>query len=283
MSQERYDRQVRFFRKEGQDKLSSTKVAIVGVGGLGSHVVQQLAFLGVRDITIIDEDVSDITNLNRLIGSHHNDHLSNLAKVAVTERMVREIDPTIKITKIEKNLISKESFNAVKNANYVFGCVDNDGPRLVLTELCSAYKLPYFDLASEIIPDSKLSYGGRVCFSNEGQGCLACLDQISSEEVGEYFMSKESKDDRRKIYGLPVDEQQGSGPSVVTLNGIVASLATMEFMVHVTGIRNAQRLVIYHGNYSKVTVSIDKPKADCHYCKCVYGMEQKARVERYLS
>ena len=268
--------------KEGQNRLSSTKVIVVGVGGLGSHVVQQLAFLGVKDITIIDQDVSDVTNLNRLIGAHHNDHLSNLAKVAIMERMIREIDPTIKITKIEKNLISKESFDAVKNTNYVFGCVDNDGPRLVLTELCSAYKQPYFDLASEIILDSKLDYGGRVCFSNAGQGCLVCLDEISSNEVGEYFMSKESKGDRRKIYGLAVEAQQDSGPSVVTLNGVVASLAIMEFMVHVTGIRQARRFVKYRGHYSKVTVVIDEPKADCYYCKCVYGMGQKANVERYL-
>ena len=283
MSKERHDRQVRFFMKEGQDRLSATRVAIVGVGGLGSHVVQQLAFLGVGDMTVIDQDVTDITNLNRLIGAHHNDHLSNLPKVAVMERMVREIDPAIKITGIEKSLISKEGFDAVKNADYVFGCVDNDGPRIVLTELCSAYERPYFDLASEIILDSKLYYGGRVCFSNAGQGCLACLDEISSDEVGEYFMSKESRDDRRKLYGLPVEEQQDSGPSVVTLNGVVASLATTEFMVQVTGIRQARRFVKYHGHNSKVTVATDEPKADCYYCKCVYGMGQKAIVERYLS
>lgn len=283
MNQERYNRQVRFFKKEGQDRIHATRVAIVGVGGLGSHVVQQLAFLGVGEMTVIDEDVSDITNFNRLIGAHYNDHLSKLAKVAIMERMVHEIDPSIKITGIEKNLISKEGFDAVKNADFVFGCVDNDGPRLVLTELCSAYKRPYFDLASEIIPDSQLYYGGRVCFSNGGQGCLACLDEISSNEVMEYFMSKEARDDRRKIYGLPVEGQQDSGPSVVTLNGVVASLATTEFMVQVTGIRQARRLVNYHGDSSKVTVATDEPIADCYYCKYVYGMGQKANVERYLS
>ncbi|CAE6485836.1 HesA/MoeB/ThiF family protein [Candidatus Nitrosotenuis uzonensis] len=283
MNQDRHDRQIRFFTKEGHARLNSVGVAIVGAGGLGSHVVQQLAFLGVGDITIIDEDVPDITNLNRLIGAHHNDHASKLTKVAIMERLVREINPTIKVTGIEKNLISKESFDAVKNADFVFGCVDNDGPRLVLTELCSAYERPYFDLASEIISGSKLYYGGRICFSYAGQGCLSCLDQISTDEVAEYFMSKESRADRRKLYGLPIEEMQDSGPSVVALNGVVASLAITEFMVQVTGIRHARRLVNYHGSNSKVTVTTDEPMADCYYCKSMYGTRQKADVERYLS
>jgi molybdopterin/thiamine biosynthesis adenylyltransferase len=283
MSQDRHDRQIRFFTKEGQDRLSTVGVTIVGVGGLGSHVVQQLAFLGVENITIIDDDVSDITNLNRLIGAHHNDHLSKLTKAIIMERMVQEINPAIKVTRIEKNLLSKESFDAVKNADFVFGCVDDDGPRLVLTEICSAYERPYLDLASEIISDSKLSYGGRICFSDAGQGCLSCLDQISTDEVSEYFMSKESRTNKRMMYGLPIEEIRDSGPSVVTLNGVVASLATTEFMVQVTGIRQARRLVNYHGHSSKVTVITDEPRPDCYYCKSVYGMRQKSDVERYLS
>lgn len=282
MSQERYDRQTRLFQKEGQDMLDSSKVTIVGVGGIGSHVVQQMAFLGVGSITVVDQDIAEITNLNRLIGAHHDDHLSSMPKVDIMERMVREINPAVKFTKIKKDLISREAFDAVKNADYVFGCVDNDGPRLVLTELCPVYKKPYFDLASEIILDTKLYYGGRVCFSNEADGCLVCLDQISSEEVSEYFMSKESKEDKRNLYGLPA-EGQNSGPSVVTLNGAVASLATTEFMVHVTGIRKARRLINYYGHSSKVTVTIDEPNVGCYYCKSIYGSEQKANVERYLS
>ena len=282
MSQERYNRQMRFFTKEGQDKLSMIKVVIVGVGGLGSHIIQQMAFLGVGNIIVIDQDTPDITSLNRLIGSHHDEHLSGLTKVRIMKRMVQEINPTAKITGIEKSLISKESFDAVKNADFVFGCVDNDGPRLVLTELCSAYERPYLDLASEIIPDTKPEYGGRICFSNTGQGCLMCLDQISQNEAREYFLSKEVKDDRRKIYGLSLEEEQSSGPSVVTLNGVIASLAMTEFLVEITGIRKAQRLLTYHGRSGKVTISSDEPKTDCYYCKSVYGTKGKAGVERYL-
>ena len=283
MTTDRHDRQVRFFMKEGQERLRATKVAVVGTGGLGSHAVQQLAFLGVGNIIVVDEDVPDITNLNRLIGTHHDDHLSGITKVGIMARMVREIDPTINIATIDQNLISTQAFDAVKDADFVFGCVDNDGPRIVLTELCSAYRRPYLDLATEILTGPKLYYGGRVCFSNAGEGCLDCLDQISPDEVRDYFMSKEEKDDKRKLYGLPLEELQDSGPSVVTLNGAVASLATTEFMVHVTGIRQARRLVTYRAHDSKVLVGLDEPKVDCYYCKSIYGTGPEAGIERYLS
>ena len=93
MSQERYNRQMRFFTKEGQDKLSMIKVVIVGVGGLGSHIIQQMAFLGVGNIIVIDQDTPDITSLNRLIGSHHDEHLSGLTKVRIMKEWCKKLIP----------------------------------------------------------------------------------------------------------------------------------------------------------------------------------------------
>ncbi|MCP8307689.1 MAG: ThiF family adenylyltransferase [archaeon] len=283
MNQDRFERQTRFFGIEGQRRLRAMSVTVVGFGGLGSHLVQQLAFLGVGRITSIDPDVVETTNLNRLIGTRRDDSMLKTPKVDVALRLVRTIDPEIQVTGIQKNLISDDAFDAMKNSDFVFGCVDNDGPRLVLTELCAAYKRPYLDLASEIIPGSRLYYGGRVCFSDAGEGCLVCLDLISMEEVQQYFLSKEAKRDRATLYGVPEDELQDSGPSVVTINGVVASLATTEFMVHVTGLRKATRLIIYRATESKVTVGIDRPRADCYYCKSLYGSGSVANVERYLS
>lgn len=51
---ERFDRQILLFGEEGQEKLAAATVAIVGVGGLGSHVVQQLAYLGIRRFLLVD-------------------------------------------------------------------------------------------------------------------------------------------------------------------------------------------------------------------------------------
>lgn len=283
MDQNRFDRQFGFFGKEGQHRLHETCVTVVGMGGLGSHLIQQLAFLGVGQIFVIDPDIVDITNLNRLIGSHHDDYLSKTPKVNIALRIIRTIDPEIQVVPLKQNILSEEGFNAVKKADFIFGCVDHDGPRLVLTELCSAYKRPYFDLASEIIEGQPLIYGGRVCYSQGGMGCLVCLDLISHEEVQQYFLCTDAKEDERRLYGVPQDDLQGSGPSVVTLNGVIASLAATEFIAEVTGLRKAKQLLVYRANLSKVTVNIDQPADDCFYCKSVYGLGSTANVERFIS
>ena len=55
MNTDRYDRNIRFFGQEGQDRLAACSVAVVGVGGLGTHVVQQLALLGIGKLALIDK------------------------------------------------------------------------------------------------------------------------------------------------------------------------------------------------------------------------------------
>jgi hypothetical protein len=63
---------------------------------------------------------------------------------------------------------------------------------------------------------------------------------------------------------------------------VVASLAVTEFMVAVTGLRLPQRVLTYHGQTGKVTVSRDEPAPDCYYCKAVRGRREGADVQRYL-
>src|ERR1700739_765939 len=63
----RFDRNIRFFGEEGQNRLRNTRVTVVGAGGVGGHVIQQLALLGVGTITVIDKEELDETNRNRYI------------------------------------------------------------------------------------------------------------------------------------------------------------------------------------------------------------------------
>ena len=91
MDKERFDRQILLFGVAGQEKISSTRVAIVGLGGLGSHVAQQLAYLGVQSFVLIDGDHVSRSNLNRLIGATEDDVRFNRLKVAVGARMIKAI------------------------------------------------------------------------------------------------------------------------------------------------------------------------------------------------
>src|SRR6266446_10531916 len=98
----RFDRNIGLFGAEGQRILRQTRVAVVGVGGLGSHVVQQLALLGVGGITLIDHEEVSTSNKNRYIGLRNDDPIPGTAKVATAARLIESIDPKIEILKIPK-------------------------------------------------------------------------------------------------------------------------------------------------------------------------------------
>lgn len=283
MEDECYDRSIRFFGKDGQKKLCATKVAIVGVGGLGTHVAQQLALYGVREIVLIEPEELDVSNFNRYIGVRHDDPVPGTPKIAVASRMIKEINPEIEITPIPKYLTSRDAFDAIIASDYVFGCLDGDGARLILNELCAAYTKPYFDLASEIFPDGSSVYGGRVCVAWDGHGCIVCYGQLDVAEAQAELMNPRARSDRDTIYGVPRNALGEAGPSVVSINGVVASLAVTEFMLLVTGIRQTpKRLITYRGHLAGAYVSCGEPDPDCYYCTYLRGKGDAANVQRYL-
>lgn len=239
----RYDRQIRAFGKEGQAAIVSLKVGIVGLGGIGCHVAQQLAYLGVRDLTLVDSQVVDPTNLNRLVGATADD--IGKAKVEVISRLVKKILPDAILHPIYQDLRSSEAFESMKSVDVIFGCVDNDGARLVLNELSLAYLVPYIDSGVEIeMSDGKVEQvGGRVNLVLPDGPCLHCMRQLDLEEA-RIALSPAAEIQRARAQGYIRGDDEPS-PSVVSLNGIVASLAVTEFTNLATGIRTASRFLAY--------------------------------------
>ena len=276
-----YDRNIRFFGKAGQQNLAGAHVAIVGIGGLGTHVVQQLALLGVGHLALIDDEDLDVTNRNRYVGVRSDDPIPGSWKVAIGERLAKEINPGICVAPIRQSLAGPQAFEAIIQADYVFGCLDNEGARLVLNEFCAAYSRPYFDLASDILPDG--SYGGRVCVAWEGQGCLVCCGELDMAQAKADLETPEARANREAIYGVPREALDQAGPAVVSINGVVASLAVSEFMLGVTEIRPPKRLCRYRGDRGIVVTVTDDPAPDCYYCKGIRGMGADSGVQRYLT
>jgi molybdopterin-synthase adenylyltransferase len=278
---DRYDRNIRFFGAAGQERLAALRVVIVGIGGLGTHVIQQLALLGCRNFTLIDHELLDWTNLNRYIGVTASD--VGQPKVALGARLAQALNPSATVTTIQDYLQSAAAFTAIRGADIVIACLDTDGARLVCTEVCAAAGVMYVDLATDIIPDAgALSYGGRVAVSFIGDGCVVCrglldLDAARRDLDPRGALAQEA------IYGVPAAALgSATGPAVVSLNGVVASLAATEVMLHVTGVRPAQPVLTYRGETGKVLANADVPARDCYYCAGTLGRWELAGVERYL-
>jgi molybdopterin/thiamine biosynthesis adenylyltransferase len=127
MDLERFDRQLLLFGQAGQERIADTRVTIAGLGGTGSHIAQQLAFLGVRKFGLIDADYATKSSRNRLIGMRPSDVAAKTPKVIIAERMIREIEPDADITIINNTFLSEAGAAELARASTIFVWVP--GPR----------------------------------------------------------------------------------------------------------------------------------------------------------
>ena len=268
MDLERFDRQLLLFGEAGQRRIADTYVTIVGNGGTGSHMAQQLTFLGVRKFGLIDADHATKSSRNRLIGMRPSDVAAKTPKVVIAERMIREIEPDAEITAVNDTFLSEAGASELAKASVIFGCVDRDGARLLLNEFACAYDLPHFDLATDTDKDGgRVTFGGRLMVRTGADACAYCMDLLDREAVKRDLTSPERREEEDAMYGVRRDGLGDRGPSVVALNGTLASIAVVEFMVFITGVpRPPKRLLRYDGNRGVVIEPRDTPKPDCPYC-----------------
>lgn len=280
---DRFDRNIRFFGVEGQAKLRSAHVAVVGCGGLGQHVIQQLAFLGVGKLTLIEDEALSRSNLNRYVLARHDDPIPGTHKIDSALRALSAIDPSIDVTPVRNSIRSQEAFAALRAVHSLFGCLDNDGARLILNEYAKTYSKEYYDLASDIEEDAGLRYGGRVVHIDQTPGCLVCLGHIDLAGAREDLEGEAARRDRAEMYGVNTRLLDEGGPSVVSINGVVASLGVTEYLVAIAGIRTPKRLLAYYGDRGVVTVRPHETTSGCYFCETVAGTGVGAGVERYIT
>lgn len=270
MGVDRYSRNEALFGAKGQARIAKTRVAIVGLGGLGAPVAQQLAYLGVRNYGLIDFDVVTDSSLNRLVGATDADVPVATKKIASAARMITAIQPAATITPVDGRIDTPGALAAIAAADVVFGCLDRDLPRLHLISACARYAKPLFDLASDTGGGDNPWYGGRVVLC-DGRHCLVCLGLLDQEEMRRDAMSPDQRAAHERIYGVRADALDGTGPMVVSVNGTIASLALTEFMAYVTSLRAPIPHLVYRGDQQIIRRSLDEPEKDCYYCSGLWG------------
>ncbi|MDO8615901.1 MAG: ThiF family adenylyltransferase [Dehalococcoidia bacterium] len=279
MSDGRYHRQELLFGTKGQELIEGCRVAIVGLGGLGSHVAQQLTYLGTQKFVLVDGDFAELSNLNRLVGACEDD--LGRAKVEIARDAILKVSRAAIVREVRESVVSAGGFSEILGSQFVFGCVDDDAIRFVLNELCQAYETPYMDLATDI--DAKEhSFGGRIVFT-DGRACLVCLDALEPNTIRKALETREQAEEEDNIYGVRVGALPQAGPAVVSLNGVIASLGVTEFLSEMTGLRRANIYLEYRGSLGIVRCQTEAAVQSCYYCRTVRGKRAEANVERYLA
>jgi molybdopterin/thiamine biosynthesis adenylyltransferase len=266
--QARFSRQIQAFGAAGQARVRATRVGIVGLGGIGSAVAQQLALLGVRQFVLVDGDTLEDSNLNRFIGGDALDAARQRRKVEVMRDALEAIDPkTMRIDVHASAFPTPASASALKTCDVLFGCTDSHGSRLLLNSFAIQYMLPYIDIGVGLTTDADgkiTESGGQYRVVMPDGFCLECVRAINSAMAADDLLPPEQRKLRQERGYIPTEDIHA--PSVVFLNGTLASMAVGEFLNLLTGYRAAQRLVYYflHDHSTRSIAAVRRE--DCAVC-----------------
>lgn len=154
---ERYKRNYSSISTEEQKILSNTSVAIVGLGGLGGYVLENLVRLGIKNFNLIDKDVFDKSNLNRQILA--TEKTLNKSKAIEALNRALEIDNKVK-AKVFSEKLDENSIKMLEGVDIVIDCLDSIDTRLILESLCERLDLI-------LIHGAIRGYYGQVAISRQ--------------------------------------------------------------------------------------------------------------------
>ena len=127
--------------KNGVDSLKGAHILVVGLGGVGSFAAEFLARAGIGSLTIVDGDTIDLTNINRQLPALHS--TLGKEKADVMEERLKDINPEIKIIKVNRFLKPEEMSQLIDNQtfNYIVDCIDSLSPKVELLKLAKRKKI----------------------------------------------------------------------------------------------------------------------------------------------
>ncbi|MRR50432.1 MAG: ThiF family adenylyltransferase [Rhodocyclaceae bacterium] len=259
-----YDRQVRMFGPAGQARLALSKVAIVGLGGVGSMLAEYLARLGVGRFVLIDGDRVEQSNLSRIVGASLEDAAHGTPKVEVARRVILQAQPGAETRPIVGDVASQDVAKTLADCDYIFLSADSMRARLVVNAVTHQYLIPGVQVGAKVRTDR----GGTlldVMSANRpmrpGAGCLWCNGLIDPT-----LLAQEAKTDaERKAQAYGVEEPN---PSVISLNAIAAAHATNDFLLDYLGLRSDRDVMFEHFHHLKRDRAIVQPRRDANCPEC---------------
>ncbi|WP_455374791.1 HesA/MoeB/ThiF family protein [Kaarinaea lacus] len=238
----RYSRQIMLpaIDVEGQSKLLSSTVLIIGLGGLGSPVAMYLASAGVGKLILCDDDKVDLSNLQRQIAHHTAD--IGIPKTQSAKNTLLALNPDICVETHEKRLGRDELVEQVKSCDVVVDASDNFETRFLLNEVCVELRKP-------LVSGAAIRMEGQVTvFSNKSpqDPCYRCLYR----DQGEIAESC---------------SESGVLSPIVGLIGSIQALETLKLLTNVGDTLNG-RLLVFDGATMEVREIRLKKDPKCPVC-----------------
>lgn len=164
---------------EGQERLLQSHALIIGAGGLGSPVALYLGTAGVGHLTIVDDDVVDMTNLQRQIA--HNQARVGMNKAQSASESIASINPEVQVSCITQRADSALLDSLVAQADVVLDCCDNFATRHAVNAACVKHRKP-------LVSGAAIRFDGQISVfdpRSDASPCYACVfpPQATVEET----------------------------------------------------------------------------------------------------
>ncbi|MDI1230454.1 MAG: molybdopterin-synthase adenylyltransferase MoeB [Methylobacter sp.] len=238
----RYSRQIMLpqIDIEGQQKLLAANVLIIGAGGLGSPAAIYLAAAGIGTITIYDNDVVDLSNLQRQIAHHTPDIGTD--KVISTRQTLNKLNPEVKVRAIKQRLDGEQLDFEVRQADVVLDCSDNFSTRFAINSACVKQQTP-------LVSGAAIRFEGQVTVFTPGKNdspCYNCLYHNDGEEL----------------------QNCATNGVIAPITGIVGSIQALEAMKLIMNIGEALtgRLLLLDGLTMEWNTMKLRKNPDCPTC-----------------
>ena len=225
-------------------------ISVVGVGGLGSIVAEHLIHMGFHEINLIDPDVLEMSNLNRVVGAYYKDAQQKLSKVEVVKRHLTNINPKATVMACKSDVHDKEMERVLALSDWMIVATDTHSSRLRTQELSVKYFVPLLSVGVNItVKENTIEdMSGEVITARVGDYlCLHCLKrinpiQVASERHPDQTI-REALVKRGYVTGKDIKE-----PAVKTLNTSVATMAVEVLVNQYTELRRHVPILVYENN-----------------------------------
>lgn len=262
-----FDRNVRAFGSGIQRALGELKVGVVGCGGTGSAVVEQLARLGVRDFVLLDPKALTSSNVTRVYGTGEAD--IGVEKATLAHENVVRVAPGAQVETYVGELKSPDIVRRFAGCDVVFGCTDDEAGRVVISRFSTYLMCPVIDCGVLI---SSGEHGvlegidGRVTVLAPGTACLVCRRRIDMQLAAAQFLPESERTQRQAEGYAPA--LAGVEPAVVTFTTSVAAAAVNELLERMIEFgptpRPSEVLLRFHEREISTNRALPRERHYCH-------------------
>lgn len=260
----RFDRQIRAFGEEGQLLISASTIALIGVGGGNTKIALDLASLGVGKLVLIDPDVWEIHNRNRVFIPPE---FVGKSKSQSIKKLIEQYYSNVEVETYEKKAQEIPEEIYADSDIFVVG-PDNIMTRVFCNRLALGLKRPaVFPGAGIDSKDNKLSVmGGSIQVVTTNSPCYECVASINQLDVMRETLDPETKKRLTEKYGLGDLLEIPTAPSIASLNDVIGGITLWEIMKLITGIESSIHYQIYDALKAELKPITINKKADCPAC-----------------